>query len=287
MNARPGDALLRYCNGARHLFIVAPYIKANALKTILDAMDEIASLICVTRWDPHDLAVGVSDTECRTIVKGHGGSFRLHPSLHAKYYRMNDVVLIGSANLTFSAMGWSTQPNLEILCHAGEDFDAQAFQEAVLKDARELSDAEFSRWEAVARIDIAYIKPAAGGQPFLDDWRPSTRDPRHLELVYRGQDEEIASYDEQRAAHRDIQALRIPLGLNSEQVRAWASACLLAAPFTNAVIKLHGMEIQTASRVLAEAHRLSVLEARRDMETVHNWLKLLIPDLSTALAQTH
>ena len=283
MNVRPGDTLLRYCNGAQHLFIVAPYLKAEALKTVLDAMDNIVSLICVTRWDPHDIAVGVSDTECRTIVKGHGGSFKLHPTLHAKYYRVNDVVLIGSANLTLSAMGWSTQPNLEILCRASEGFDAQAFQDALLKDAREISDAEFTCWEAVAKTDIGYIKPAADGQPFLDNWRPSTRDPRHLELAYRGQDEEIASYDEQRAAHRDIQAMQIPPGLTPDWTRKWASACLLSSPFTNTVIGLHGQETHDAFRVIAEKYGLSIPDARRDMETVQNWLTFLAPEISSSV----
>ena len=283
MDSRPGDRILRCCVGAQHLFIVAPYIKANALTRVLDAAGDIASLICVTKWNPHDLAMGVSDTECRTVVKERGGSFRLHPSLHAKYYRMNEVVLIGSANLTFSAMGWSTQPNLEILCRAGDDFDATAFQQQLLRDAREISDAEFSRWDLVAKTDIGYINPAAGGQPFLDNWRPSTRDPRHLELAYQGQDEEIASYDEQRAAHRDMQAMQIPSGLTPERTRTWASACLLSSPFTNTVIRLHGLETQDASRVLAETYELSIPDARRDMETVQNWLALLAPEISSSV----
>ena len=120
----PGDVLLGLCSGSERLVIVAPYIKVDTLKIMLADVSQLASLTCVTRWKPHDLAVGASDAECRTIVKDFGGSFRLHPSLHAKYYRIDDVVLIGSANLTFSAMGWTPQPNLEILCQPGEDFDA-------------------------------------------------------------------------------------------------------------------------------------------------------------------
>ena len=286
MYARPGDELLRCCAEAQHLFIVAPYIKANALTRVIDAIGDISSLTCVTRWDPHDLAVGVSDTECRAIVKEHGGSFRLHPSLHAKYYRMDDDVLIGSANLTFSALGWSTQPNLEILCRAGNDFDAHTFQQELLKEAREISDDEFFLWEAVAKTNIGSRKLTAGGQPLLATWRPATRDPRHLELAYRGQDEEIASFDEQRAAHSDIQALQIPPGLNSEQVRTWASACLLAAPFTNSVVRLNGMEVRDASRLLADAYVLSITEARRDMETIQNWMTLLGPECSSWVTKT-
>ena len=283
MNARPGDTLLCYCNGARHIFIAAPYIKANALTRVLDALGDIESLCCVTKWVPHDLAAGVSDTECRTVVKEHGGSFRLHTSLHAKYYRMDDIVLIGSANLTFPAMGWSRQPNLEILCLAGDDFDARTFQDGLLKESREISDDEFLSWEAVAKAKFGSIEPTNSGHPFLYDWRPSTRDPRHLEYAYRGETEKIASYDEQRATHRDIQAMQIPPSLNSEQFRAWASACLLSAPFTNTVIGLHGSEVQAVSKVLSKTYGLGISDARRDMETVQNWLTFLAQESSPGM----
>ncbi len=273
MSNRPGNALSRLCSGAQHLVIAAPYIKTDALAKVLADVSPAASLICVTRWHPHDIAVGASDTECRTIVTERGGSFRLHPSLHAKYYRIDDAILIGSANLTFPAMGWAPQSNLEILCRPGDDFDALAFQEELLANAREISDDEFACWEAIARINFpSHLTIIPDGQPLLDAWRPATRNPRHLELAYRGREGEIASFDEQRAARRDIEALQIPPGLTDEQVRSWASACLLAAPFTNTVIRLQNMEAKSAPGLLANTYGLGVTEGRSYLETVRNWL---------------
>ena len=49
-------------------------------------------------------------------------------------------------------LGWSSQPNLEILCRAGEDFDSWSFQRELLNGAREMSDGEFHRWESIARV---------------------------------------------------------------------------------------------------------------------------------------
>ena len=278
MEARPGDLLTRLCSNATSLVIAAPYIKADALSKALGAANTQASLVCVTRWSLQDLAVGASEAECRSVAVDFGGSFRLHPSLHAKYYRIDDVVLIGSANLTSSAMGWSPQPNLEILCRAGDDFDSWAFEQELLSEARELSDDEFLRWEAIAQIAARKEREAAGGQPELDTWRPRTRDPIHLELSYAGRGNEIASFDEQTAAERDVQALLLPPNLTSEEVRLWATACLLAAPFTNTVIKLRGSTDAPASyRSLANTYGLNLTEARRDMETVQNWLAFLAP----------
>lgn len=222
--------------------------------------------------------VGASDIECRTIVNDRGGSFRLHPSLHAKYYRIDNEVLIGSANLTSSAMGWSPQPNLEILCRAGDDFDVRTFQHELLKDAREISDGEFAQWEEIIKINARIDNPIAGDQPLFDTWRPATRDPRHLELAYQDRVEEIASPDEQRAARFDIEVMSVPPGLTEVEFRTWISTCLLAVPFTNAVIRLYGKDSASTSRVLAETYGLGITDARRDMETVQNWLAFLVPD---------
>ena len=276
MSDRPGTTLSRLCSGAESLVIVAPYIKADALDKVLAAASPAVSLTCITRWNPQDIAVGASDTMCRTIVTERGGSFKLHPSLHAKYYRIDDAVLIGSATLTSSAMGWSRQSNLEILCRPSDDFDALAFEQELLEQAREIGDEEFTRWEAITQIKAqGHLTIIPDGQSLRDAWRPATRDPRHLELAYRGRECEIASFDEQRAARRDIEALLIPRGMTDEQVRSWASACLLAAPFTNAVIGLQNIEVLSASRALADTYGLGVTEARRDTETVRSWLALL------------
>ena len=279
MSQLPGVTLSDLCSGARQLVLAAPYIKADALSRLLSNVASDASLTCVTRWNPHDIALGASDAECRAIINLRGGSFRLHPTLHAKYYRIDDVVLVGSANLTSSAMGWSTHPNLEILCLAGSDFNADAFQQELMENSREISDSEFVQWESITSINARVEYEAIDSQPVLDTWIPATRDPIHIELLYSGREDSIASHDEQHAASRDIQALLIPPNLTNEQVRSWATTCLLSAPFTNSVIQLRGVEAPDASRSLADTYGLGLTEARRGMEAVHNWLSFLYPEI--------
>lgn len=284
MNESPGNTILEFCLNTQHLVLAAPYIKTSALGRILTGAKSIASLVCITRWRPDDIIVGASDIGCRALVVDQGGSFRLHPFLHAKYYRMDDVVLVGSANLTSSAMGWASQPNLEILCRAGDDFDAQGFERELLRHSREISDIEFVRWETLVEIDARSSSAISGVQPLLDAWRPATRDPRNLELAYFGREDEVASFDEQRAASRDIQAISIPPGLTDNAVRAWISTCLLAAPFTNSVMRLSDSDTQNTASALAEAYGIGITDARRDMETVQNWLSFLALEAPTGSA---
>ena len=278
---RPVDLLRNHCTDARRLVIAAPYIKEDALSMILANLDPSASLVCVTRWSLNELVTGVSDVQCRAIVKEFGGSFKLHPFLHAKYYRIDGVVLIGSANLTSSAMGWSVQPNLEILCHAGDDFDSDGFQRALFQDAREVSDEEYRYWDTVSHIATQDAGISVGSQMQLRAWKPRTRDPRNFMLIYRDRNIELASFDEQQAAFNDLATLQVPLNLADREVHAWISACLLSASFVNSVIRLHNMVIDERSsrRILADQYTLSITEARRLMESVESWLSFFIPSV--------
>ena len=279
MPGSPGDSLSGLSQNASSLVLVAPYIKVDALSRVLPNIKLDASLICITRWKAQDILTGTSDVECRTIVKERGGAFRIHPSLHAKYYRVDGAVLVGSANLTSAAMGWGEKSNLEILCAPGPDFDAIAFEQHLLENSREVSDSDFEYWQALANLDLEGGSAAFAQDARVRTWRPATRDPRNLIMAYRDEINNIASLDEQQAARRDINALNLPLGLTSAQVRDWALAYLLAAPFTDSVIQNRNIDSVTVARSLSSAYGIDVTEARRDLETVQNWLTFLMPDI--------
>ena len=173
-------------------------------------------------------------------------------------------------------MGWSRQPNLEILCQPGLDFDSQRFEQQLLEDSREITDAEFSYWADITDMAEKVVVPAR--QPELDSWRPITRDLRDLELAYQGRQGDIASADQENAALRDIERLAIPPGLTLDEVRAWALSCLLSTPFANSVLDIEETTDARASYgLLAEKYNLSMTEARRAMEAVQNWLAFLSP----------
>ena len=279
MHVQLGEKLHILCSNAKHLFLAAPYIKVDALREILANVRSGSSVICVTRWNPQDITHGASDTECRTVVSERGGSFRLHPSLHAKYYRGDDSVLVGSANLTKSALGWSHNPNLEILCRPTDGFDWRVFENTLLNDTKEISDEEFRQWESISRLTVPPDN-AMMHQVGLDQWRPATRDPLNLERAYAGEDHEIASFDEQQAARQDIDSLSVPPGLSRHDFRSWSITCLLAAPFTTTVLQLHARKAPRPAHVLAEKFGMNITKARRDMETVENWITYFLPEKS-------
>ena len=278
LDALSGDILERIFGEAEEVVIAAPYIKANALSRVLANVSAGISPVCVTRWQVQDIAMGASDVECRTIVNEFGGVFKLHPTLHAKYYRADEKVLVGSANLTYSALGWSAEPNLEILSTAGADFDANAFEQQLLDDSREISNKEFARWQSIESIGFQDALLSASKSSHFDKWCPLTRNPENFLLAYKGLIDDVASTDEQQAALQDLDALQVPVDLTDEQVENWVSRCLLASQFVQAVLQMQNVDVIAATNSLANTYNLNVTDARRSIETVQIWHRFLMSD---------
>ena len=275
-----GESLRRICADAEHIVLAAPYIKVDALSRVVGEVSEDASLTCITRWQVEDIATGVSDLECYPIIRAIGGVFRLHSNLHAKYFRADEHILIGSANVTNSALGWATEPNVEILCSPGPDFDAATFEAMLVEDSREIGNREFSRWQSIedtaAQGEMRELPEHSWSR--LNAWRPMTRDPANLLLAYRELDEVIASPDELNAAKRDLGVLQLPHGLTGEDFENRISIAFLNTPFVQDVLNSQDADITSTSRSLAERYDLSVTEARRGVEAVRNWFAFFLSD---------
>lgn len=268
--SRPWDALRSAVPGSERVFIAAPYIKEGALRRLLALAPPNAVLTCVTRWQRDDVAVGASDVESRSLVVARGGRFLLHQRLHAKYYRLGDTVLVGSANLTAAGMGYGAPANTEILCVPGLAFDPGGFERALLADAREVDDAEFKRWQAIERLPAtgkATTEPTAG-----DEWRPLTREPVNVWLVYAGQAAAVVSADERTRARQDIEALQVPPGLDRHHFNALVSTALLSSAAVADVLRVNGLPDDAAWTELANRWGTTRSVAQRSRETAWNWI---------------
>ena len=265
----PWDALTDACHEADEAVIAAPYIKADALERLLALLPADAALTCVTRWTPRDMLFGASDVACRALALGRGGEFRLHPRLHAKYYRCGQRVLVGSANLTTQGMGYARSANLEILCEPAPAFDAVAFERELLNDSRPISDAEFARWETIARLPPPPGPAVKAPEPI--GWRPVTRDPEHVWLAYREHWDRIPSGDERRLAREDLAQLGLPQGLSREQFDAWVNAHLQASSTVDEVLRMIELDDAEAWERLAVIWDTNKGEASRRRETIHIW----------------
>ena len=271
----PWEVLRHAAVGAADVFLAAPYIKADALNRVLELISPSATVTCVSRWRVSELATGVSDAKCRTLTTDRGGEFKLHPSLHGKYYRLDDIVLVGSANLTRAGLGYDVVRNLEILCNPGTEFKWREFEDRLVADSRVVSDKEFQWWSS---IEVVFGAKASGqsdppvAEPDLIGWRPQTREPDHLWRAYQGNQHLIPGVDEAEMAQQDLRHLALRSGMDRDRFDKWVACSLLGSTFVSQVWNFWNEDRGITRSVLAEKWGLTRSDVERDIQTAEIWL---------------
>lgn len=215
---RDGDRLVAHLASAvKEVVICAPFIKAGVLSSLLQSVPSHVGVRIVTRWLPAEIAVGVSDLEVFDIVGARSGArLELLDRLHAKIYIADSVALVGSANLTGPALGWSTRPNLELLVKL--DVEDGAVRECIeqLGEARIATAEERDRIRDLAsklglpKLDL--VSDAASSTP-ATLWLPRLAAPQRLYRAYVPQTRDRLTPSVLEAALADLDALALPAGL--------------------------------------------------------------------------
>lgn len=224
--------------------LCAPFVKAATLTRVLDSIAPGVTIQVFTRWRPDEVAAGVSDTTILPLVEDRGGSVHLCDRLHAKLFRFDDRALIGSANLTASALGWAANPNLELIAEVGADLP-----QVLSLEARLNRDSIPASAEIAAEVErVAALLPSRA--PIREDrqadadatleagsWHPQLREPRDLFVAYsRGSDQ--LSSSSASAAGADLAALDLPPGFDREVFEQVVGNRLLQAPLVLKVDEL-------------------------------------------------
>jgi hypothetical protein len=250
--AAPGFALEQLARSTRSSFVVvAPFIKAAALERVLAVLAAEVELLVVTRWRADEIAVGVSDLEVWDAVKARADSeLLLCANLHAKYFRGDDRCLIGSANVSQRALGWSANNNVEILATPQlgaavfREFEVYLASRSVVADDS-IAAAMREAAEALAHSRTEYRPPANEllNEPSTADgetprnaamWLPKLRHPEHLRLAYVG-DVDSLSTTSLEAALADLSALALPPQVPESVFLGVVGSQILQFPLISAV----------------------------------------------------
>ncbi len=251
-----GDQLQQLCDGSKNeLILVAPFIKRAVIERLLGQVDSSVVIRCVTRWWPDEIASGVSDLEVWPLLQQRqNATLFLKQNLHAKYYRADQDCMIGSANLTQTALSWKQRSNLELLIalpsgeHGLPIFEQSVFADAILVD----DDIYYLVKEAVSKLpsifpshdvavsellaqvgeaqtattQVAEIKSSYQTLTDVVCWLPVLRQPSDLYLVYQGKSDVVtrASFE---AATSDLAWLNVPPLLEEQAFNAYVAALLL------------------------------------------------------------
>ena len=217
---------------AVEFMLIAPFIKVDALRSLLEIIPAEPHLRCVTRWLPRDIAAGVSDPEILDLLERRGNfSLSLVDELHAKIYIAGNRCLAGSANITLAGLGERGDGgNIEVLVETTVDDPGIA---ATL-DAVALSERPATRSMARTARRLAEIVLSEGGQDV--PWFPRSRRPEHAFRIYTQQPGRL----DKAADHvllADLARSNLPVGLEKDEFRDAVRSMLAAIPHAETLLE--------------------------------------------------
>ena len=230
-----GDELCGYLEMSRQkVILVAPFIKEKVLERLFSNTPANIPIDIYTRWRPEEIALGVSDLEVMDVVATRPltNLWLCHP-LHAKYYRIDNIVYLGSSNLTLHALGWIKNCNLELM-HQTE-FGNSIFQEfELLLHSRSIAATESIR-DMVAAAALKFpqkvkiLQEDEGENSNTVFWIPATRNPGKLYTAYLGNFDELTRAGQDQA-RIDLDFLALAPGADGAQFKLLVAAALIQTP---------------------------------------------------------
>lgn len=219
------------------VILCAPFIKAEVVRLLLANIRDGVSIQVYTRWRPAEVAAGISDLEVFDVVgEREKAQLFLLDALHAKIYVSDRKCLLGSANLTASALGWSTRNNLELLVPARrDDPDVKDF----LDRLGEADVATFAKKAEIAEeVERIGMQPLDEGRPtdaggatwHSQQWLPRCAAPEKLYRVYSDNNTNDVTTGTREDCMRDLSDLSLPKGLSQEGFESVVRERLLAMP---------------------------------------------------------
>ena len=131
------------------IFIAAPYVKVCIVKK-LNFPEELATKVTfVCRWKLDDVLTGSTDIGVYPVLRDQGIRVLLHPNLHAKYYRSDSRILLGSANLTSNGLMNDDTSSLEALTFLLKNQATVNFESKLIRESVEVDDALYSEYLAI------------------------------------------------------------------------------------------------------------------------------------------
>jgi hypothetical protein len=274
------------CRGSATL--VAPFIKAHAISAILSSLRPSVALAVYTRWRPEEVVAGVSDLAVLDLLQQRSMStLRLCDTLHAKLYRFDDTVLIGSANLTGAALGWASRPNIELLrkvrrTNFADSFEAHLMRHSVaatiaIRDA--IQDA--ADLLVAARPNHLDAREPHNDLPIPVAWLPRLRRPQLFYRAYTGDISSLtdAARDQYADDHLGVQ---VPYGLDKIAFDKYVRSVLLQQTLVGDLeVLLETPQRFGAIRTLTRAflHRSRTdRDPGEATQTLLRWLLYFAPD---------
>lgn len=245
---RPGEAVVALLATAKETgLIVAPFIRAQALQEVLEAIPAGVEVTIVTRWRPADLLAGASDLHVFDIASAREIPLYLRYDLHGKMFAADRTCLVGSANVTETALGWRNPANLELVTTVSRDApEIVAFETELFRLAIRATSEQRNRMqrlvadlaEAVQQLpDAELATEELAGVLTPGSWIPRSKNPEDLYAVYQGETDAVG-----RARLPSMEAellqMGLPPALSEPHFNSWVCAAIGQTPLVAEVLRV-------------------------------------------------
>ena len=275
------------CSAQNSALIVAPFMRSEALSRLLDSIPVGTETTVVTRWRPADLLAGASDLGVYDLAESKKIPLYLRQDLHAKFFAADDRCLVGSANVTLTALGWRTPANLELLTPATRTADhIVEFEEMLLagsvRATAEQRDRLEELLERLGRLPTVASEieeeTAIGVLP--PSWVPRARNPEELYLVYSGDSD--VSRTTLQTMQEDLRQIGAIPGMDADGFRAWVAATINQAPLVSRVIQCIEEKGEMTESVLYDllveiGADINEYRPRDVLKVLERWLTYFLP----------
>jgi len=279
-------------NARRSVVLVAPFISYTLFCELLGLVDKEALFTLVTTWRPLDIAGGFNDLRIKDrIDERDRAEIRLIWNLHAKYYRMDESVLLGSGNLTLAGLNARNHGNSEIMIGVDRefpglmDYEVEILRQSVVPS--QLLYEEIYRQVEILKLNgittkIGLREVVAPVISLVQGWQPTCEMPQYLFDVY---DDNLREIDQEiiAAARVDLIYLAVPAGRDVNEFKLFIRGALSQSTLFGSTIKfLNENEEMTDNDgeqiVSGFFSNLNAEEIRRTWGAAKRWLSFFFDE---------
>jgi hypothetical protein len=187
------------------VFIAAPYVKIGIVNKLQIPEKLAAKSIFVCRWKLDDILSGSTDIGVYPLLRDQGIKVLLHPNLHAKYYRFDNRILMGSANLTSNGLLDEETGSLEALTSLLKSTTTANFESKIIEESRQVDDELYSEY---LEIFDSQLLPEPLNE--IDFYWPSFASLEEAWSIYTGDDPSLT-----------LKRLAIPPALEKSKLKSF------------------------------------------------------------------
>lgn len=270
-----------------NVVLCAPFIKSKVLRTVLGVVPSDVHVLIVTRWKPTEIAAGVSDIEVYDVANDRPNTeLRLLQNLHAKIYTADDKCLIGSANLTASALGWGEVHNIELMIQT-QIYDSEV--ELLLKQLKKAElvslETKLAMESAVENVESVEFDEAAdmtGNEHSRQvSWLPRCAAPEKLYEIYKDPGTKIVAESTKQDGKADLQDLFVAKDLKHDGFAVSVQDNLMLMPAFAHIINMvpTGITDELGRDLIANTRPdLDDTDAHQQWRIVRDWIRVFFSD---------